>query len=162
MNDTFNKLIRLFNSKKIRYRLMNHSSEGRSHEISQIRGNDPFQAMKALVISVSGGPNGRRNVLAVIPGCLRLNMHSLHKSLGSKKGSFASPEKVLELTGCVPGAIPPFSFHKLLELIVDKRCATNEEIVFNAGCLNKSIFMKFSDYKDLTNASFVDISDSMT
>ena len=44
-----------------------------------------------------------------------------------------------------------------LKLIVDIRCQENEEVVFNAGRLDKSIFIKFADYKNISNATFSDI-----
>ena len=158
-NSVYKKLVNLLHENSIDFRLIEHECEGRSQEISRIRGNHPSQAMKALVVSLKGGGLGRQNTLAVLPGNLRLNMKSLCKSLGAKKGSFVSEEKALELTDCVTGAIPPFSFHDQLKLVVDNKCQENEEIVFNAGRLDRSIFMKFTDYKEISDSLFCDITD---
>ena len=55
MTDTYSKIINLLESNNIPYEIIEHIKEGRSKEISLIRGNDPSQAMKALVITVKGG-----------------------------------------------------------------------------------------------------------
>jgi Ala-tRNA(Pro) deacylase len=53
---------------------------------------------------------------------------------------------VQELTGCVIGAIPPFSFSDRLILLADPLIQENDEVVFNAGRLDRSIMMKLIDY----------------
>ena len=60
--------------------------------------------------------------------------------------AFASRDKAQELTGCVIGAIPPFSFNDQLQVLADSLIQENEEVVFNAGRLDRSIFMKLEDY----------------
>jgi len=157
MSDTHTRLVELLRSNEAEFRILEHKLEGRSVEISRIRGNHPSQAMKAIVSSVRGGGGGKRFVLAVIPGSQRLNMRALCAAVGAQKGSFASTEKASELTGCVMGAVPPFSFHDDLILVVDNRCRVNEEVVFNAGRLDRSIFMKFDDYLRISGAVFADI-----
>ena len=56
------------------------------------------------------------------------------------------------------GAVPPFSFSDDLPIFVDPICKENTEVVFNAGRLDKSIFMKFEDYERITNPKFYEIS----
>ncbi len=58
----------------------------------------------------------------------------------------ATREKAEALTGCVIGAIPPFSFNEQLLVLADPLIAENEEVVFNAGRLDRSIFMRSADY----------------
>jgi len=157
MNDTHSRLVDLLDSNGADFRVIEHELEGRSVEISRIRGNHPSQAMKAIVSSVRGGGGGKRFVLAVIPGNQRLNMRALCVAVGAQKGSFASTEKATELTGCVMGAVPPFSFHQELTLVVDNQCQLNDEVVFNAGRLDRSIFMRFQDYLRISGAIFADI-----
>ena len=158
MTDTYSKIINLLESNNIPYEIIEHIEEGRSKEISLIRGNDPSQAMKALVITVKGGNIEKKNILAVIPGCLRLSAPSLNRLFGSKKTRFSTEEEVYNLTGCVIGGVPPFSFNKSLILVVDNKCGNNEDIIFNAGRLDKSILMNFNDYKCISGAIYSDIS----
>ena len=60
--------------------------------------------------------------------------------------AFAARDKAQELTGCVIGAIPPFSFNDQLQVLADPLIQQNEDVVFNAGRLDRSIFMKLEDY----------------
>ena len=46
-NDIHGRLLALLDSRDAKYRVIKHEPEGRSEEISRIRGNDPAQAMKA-------------------------------------------------------------------------------------------------------------------
>jgi len=157
MKDTHTRLVELLEVNEAEFRILEHELEGRSVEISRIRGNHPSQAMKAIVSSVRGGGGGKRFILAVVPGSQRLNMRALCAAVGAQKGSFASTDKATELTGCVMGAVPPFAFHDDLTLVVDNRCRNNEEVVFNAGRLDRSIFMRFQDYQRISGAIFSDI-----
>jgi Ala-tRNA(Pro) deacylase len=157
MLDTHTRLVDLLTVNGADFRILRHELEGRSVEISKIRGNHPSQAMKAIVSSVRGGGGGKRFILAVIPGHRRINMRALCSVVGAQKGSFANEDIATELTGCVKGAIPPFSFQDGLPLIVDNQCRLNEEVVFNAGRLDCSIFVKFADYERIAGATFADI-----
>jgi Ala-tRNA(Pro) deacylase len=159
--DTHTRLVDLLTSNEAEFRIIKHELEGRSVEISKIRGNHPSQAMKAIVSNVRGGGGGKRFILAVIPGSQRINMRALCAAVGAQKGSFASSEIATELTGCVMGAIPPFSFRENLPLIVDNQCRINDEVVFNAGRLDCSIFVKFADYERIAGATFADIIESV-
>ncbi|MEK9722991.1 MAG: hypothetical protein VW405_05835, partial [Rhodospirillaceae bacterium] len=71
---THEKLLALLDANGATYRVIKHEPEGRSEVISQIRGNDPGQAMKAIVLTVRGGGGGKRAIMAVIPGDRRLDM----------------------------------------------------------------------------------------
>ncbi|MEI8631342.1 YbaK/EbsC family protein, partial [Vibrio sp. PP-XX7] len=60
----------------------------------------------------------------------------------------ASAEQLYEQTGCIVGAVPPFSTIKSIQTLVDPLLLENKEIVFNAGTLGKSIFLRVRDYID--------------
>jgi len=158
MADVHERLIALFNDHGARYHVIEHEPEGRSESISRIRGNHPSQAMKAIVVSVRGGGGGKRNVLAVIPGDRRLDMKALLGVLGAQKGRFTTPDEAEKLSGCVMGAVPPFSFRKDLPLIVDNKCKVNAKVVFNAGRLDRSVFIALEDYVTVAKPRFADIS----
>lgn len=156
--DTHDRLVTLLNEQNASYRIVEHVLEGRSEEISKIRGNDPSQAMKAIVASVRGGGGGKRYVLAVLPGIRKLDMKALCRAMGAQKGRFSPEDEATEMTGCVMGAVPPFSFRDDLPVIVDPACKENQEVVFNAGRLDRSIFMDFADYERITGPTYAAIS----
>jgi Ala-tRNA(Pro) deacylase len=57
----------------------------------------------------------------------------------------------------VIGAIPPFSFNDQLQVLADPLIQENEEVVFNAGRLDRSIFMKLDDYLRIAKPQLVKI-----
>ena len=60
----------------------------------------------------------------------------------------ASPDEVMDLTGCIFGAVPPVSFHPDLELICDPTLFTRySELAFNAGSRDVSIIISTDDFK---------------
>ena len=61
-----------------------------------------------------------------------------------------------ELTGLVPGAVPPFGEPILsLPLYVDASVLANERIAFNAGSLTDSIIMPIHDYRRIASIEAV-------
>ena len=140
------RLVALLQEHQATYRLVDHPAEGRTEIISQLRGNELRQAAKAIVVTVKQGKKGRRYFLCVVPGDRRLNLDAV-KQLGRGDHVLFTPsELATELTGCVSGAIPPISFHADLQLVVDPELLENQEIVFNAACLEQSIFVDSASY----------------
>ncbi len=128
------------------YRVMEHEPEGRTEFIAKIRGNKPEQAIKSIVVQVRFGKKESRYYLANVPGHCRVDLSAIQSIFNGTDASVAPREKAEALTGCVIGAIPPFSFDEQLILLADPLIQQNEEVVFNAGRLDRSIFMKSADY----------------
>ena len=156
-NDTHERLVALLEAGGATFRIVEHVAEGRSADIARIRGNDPSQALKAIVVTVKGGGQGTRHVMAIIPGNRRLDMKGLRKAAGAQKGKFMPPDEATALTGCVMGAVPPFTFRDELTLYADPAIRDNREVCFNAGRLDRSIFMDRDDYIRLAEPVFADI-----
>jgi Ala-tRNA(Pro) deacylase len=57
----------------------------------------------------------------------------------------------------VIGAIPPFSFSDQLQVLADPLIQQNEEVIFNAGRLDRSVFMKLDDYIRIAKPQIVKI-----
>ena len=71
----------------------------------------------------------------------------MRKHFGAKKIRFADRDELLDLTGLVPGAVPPFGKPFIdIDLMVDKSILNNQKIAFNAGSLTDSIIMSVEDY----------------
>jgi len=151
---THERIIRLLDEGGARYRVVEHPAEGRSELIARIRGNDPSQSLKAIVVALKGGGGGERVVMAVVPGNRRLDMKALRQATGAQKAGFAPPERATAITGCVMGAVPPFTFWDELPLMADPAIRRNREVCFNAGRLDRSIFMDVGDYERLARPQF--------
>ena len=93
-----------------------------------------------------------------MPGDCRVDFEGVKSYFNADSVAFASKEKAQALTGCVIGAIPPFSFNDQLQVLADPLIQQNEEVVFNAGRLDRSIFMKLDDYIRIAKPVLVKIS----
>ena len=91
-------------------------------------------------------------VHVVLPGSRRVDNAKVRAVLGTRTLRFATPEELLALTGCVPGAVPPFGNLFGLPVLVDQALAVREEIAFNAGSNTRSIIMRCADFLRLSGA----------
>ena len=148
MADVFDRLVARLEAGKADFQILEHVPEGRSEHISKIRGNLPSQAAKAMVIAVKTA-EGRKFVLAVLPGDRRVDFSGIAKAIGGKKAALAAPEEAKRLTECEMGAVPPFTFSDELILVVDPNLLAHDRIAFNAGRLDRSMFLKTSSYLDI-------------
>ena len=144
--DIHEQLCELLDTNGVVYRVVEHEPEGRTEFIAKIRSNKPEQAIKSIVVQVRFGKKESRYYLANVPGHCRVDLAGIQSIFNGTDASIAPREKAEALTGCVIGAIPPFSFNDQLILLADSLIQENEEVVFNAGRLDRSIFMKSVDY----------------
>ena len=157
MPDIHQQLCDLLDGAGAAYRVVEHEPEGRTEFIAKIRGNKPEQAIKSIVVQVRFGKKDSKYYLANVPGHCRIDLDALKKLFNAESVAFATREKAEALTGCAIGAIPPFSFSGQLSVLADPLIRQNEEVVFNAGRLDRSIFMKSEDYFRIANPQGADI-----
>ena len=144
--DVFETLVALLNDAKAKFRVIEHEAEGRSENISAIRGNRPEQAAKAMVLDLRGGGGGLRHVLAILPGNRKLDFGAVAQLFEARKCGFASPETAQELTGCAMGSVPPFALNPNLAIVVDEDLLANDTLFFNAGRLDRSMELDAKDW----------------
>ncbi|WVJ07134.1 YbaK/prolyl-tRNA synthetase associated domain-containing protein [Enterobacter hormaechei] len=156
---THRRLISLLTEQEARFRVVAHEAVGKCEAVSEIRGTDLRQGAKALVCKVKG--NGvKKHILAILAADRQADRQAdlslLASHFGGIKASLASPAEVDALTGCVFGAIPPFSFHPDLTLVADPLLFERfDEIAFNAGLLEKSVIMDTQDYLRIARPELV-------
>lgn len=146
MSDIHEQLRALLDNEGAVYRVIEHEPEGRTEVIAKIRGNRIGQSVKSMTLQVRLTRRENIYVLANVPGDCRVDFDGVKSHFNADSVAFAAREKAEALTGCVIGAIPPFSFNDQLSALVDPLVLENEEIVFNAGRLDRSIMMKLADY----------------
>lgn len=144
--DIHERLVELLSRERAGYRVIEHVPEGRTELIAQIRGNRLEQAIKSMVVQARYGKKDNRYYLANVPGDCRVDFEAIRAGLEADSVAFAPRAKAEALAGCVTGSIPPFSFNEELTVLADPDIRNNEEVVFNAGRLDRSIFMKMEDY----------------
>lgn len=146
MTDVHKQLCDLLDREGALYRVIEHEPEGRTEVIAKIRGNRIEQSIKSIVVQVRLNRKDNLYGLANVPGDCRIDFQGIKNHFQADSVAFASRDKAQALTGCVIGAIPPFSFNDQLQVLADPLIQQNEDVVFNAGRLDRSIFMKLDDY----------------
>lgn len=157
MSDIHKQLCDLLDREGATYRVIEHEPEGRTEVIARIRGNRIEQSIKSIVMQVRLNRKENLYCLANVPGDCRIDFDGIKRHLKADSVAFASRDKAQELTGCVVGAIPPFSFSVQLQVLADPLIQQNEEVVFNAGRLDRSIFMRLDDYIRIAKPQLVKI-----
>jgi Ala-tRNA(Pro) deacylase len=155
--DTHEQLRELLDKEGVTYRVIEHEPEGRTEIIAKIRGNRIEQSIKSMVLQVRITRKENIYCLANVPGHCRVDFEAVRSYFQADSVAFAKREKAQELTGCVIGSIPPFSFNDQLQLLADPLIRQNDEVVFNAGRLDRSIMMKLSDYVRIGKPQLVPI-----
>src|SRR5262249_13142580 len=114
-----------------------------SEESAAARGEELGVGAKALLLMTDGRLN-----LFVIPADQKLDTAAIKRELKVKKSRFATPEELQELTGLVPGSVPPFGEPVLpFPLYADSSIGTRfDRVAFNAGSLTVSIIMAAADW----------------
>jgi Ala-tRNA(Pro) deacylase len=155
MTNIHEQLRVLLDSENVVYRVIEHEPEGRTDVIAKIRGNRIEQSIKSIVLQVRLSKKENIYCLANVPGDCRIDFKGVKNHFNADSAAFAKPDKAQELTGCVIGAIPPFSFNEQLSVLADPLIKENEDVVFNAGRLDRSIFMKLDDYIRIVQPQWV-------
>ncbi|HTX20122.1 MAG TPA: YbaK/EbsC family protein [Bacteroidota bacterium] len=138
----FEKIKQWLEAEGIDFRVVHHAPTHTSEESAAARGESLAVGGKAIVIKVDEGFK-----LFVLSASLKVDSSKIKARFGAKKLRFASAEELLELTGLVPGSVPPLGPPILtLDLFVDESIVRNDSIAFNAGSLTDSIIMTTKDY----------------
>ncbi|MDO5530669.1 YbaK/EbsC family protein [Sutterella sp.] len=157
IDNVLERLTTLFTEGGARFRVLHHEAGDRtSQSVADIRGTELGQGAKALCCTVKG--NGvKMHVLGVLPADMQADLSKLAAAVGGRRASLASPDEVMELTGCIFGAVPPVSFHPDLTLICDPTLFTRyDELAFNAGARDVSIIISTEDFKRIVAPRIAD------
>ncbi|GFE12744.1 hypothetical protein Sgleb_07910 [Streptomyces glebosus] len=144
--DIYSKLTALLDERGASYRVIEHEPEGVTEVVSQLRGHDPRQAAKCIIVMVKVGKKVTRYAAAVLPGDKRVDFDKMKALFGGTYASFASPEAAEKLAGTPVGTIPPFSFDERLALFMDPELLQHSEVFFNAARLDRTIALSTEDY----------------
>lgn len=144
----------ILNSTNSSFRLLNHETIPKdSKGASIIRGTTHDHGAKALVLKTKSG----KFIQAIVPANKRISLKKLRKIIEEKNVSLAHPDEVFSLTECIVGSVPPFGLLWNIEVYIDKTLLSIDEIVFSAGTLEDSIFIKPKILVIINNATVVNI-----
>jgi Ala-tRNA(Pro) deacylase len=127
------------------FREVHHEATRTSEDSARARGEELRVGGKALLLKVDEVYR-----LFVLSADRKLDSAAIKRHFGARKTRFATPEELMDLTGLVPGSVPPFG-HPVLPfpLYADPSVFENERIAFNAGSLTDSMVMPAGDYRRL-------------
>lgn len=140
----FDKLKSFLDENNVSYEYKEHEPVRTSEEAAAARGDDIRIGAKAMILKADD-----KFIMVVLSAAKRIDSKALKSILGVKSLRFATPEEVMEKTGCEPGGVPPFAHIFSLDLMVDKSIVQNEFMAFNAGERTKSLKIKTKDYINL-------------
>jgi Ala-tRNA(Pro) deacylase len=132
----------------VAFEILDHPPAHTSDEAARVRGTRLRQGAKALVVRAED-----RFLHCVLPADLRADNAALRALVGTRKLRFATREELLRLTGCEPGAVPPFGNLFGLPVLLDAALCANERVVFSAGSHGRSITMRCADLVRISGAT---------
>ncbi len=150
MQRQFESIKRLLDKKGMEYEVSEHEPVYTSEDAARIRGEDIKTGVKALIFKTKNS-----FIMCLVPGDRKIDMKKL-KAIINSDAHLASPEEVLECTGCEIGSVHPVGTLMSLKTYADRRIFENEYVNFNAGLHTVSIRMKSSDFMRLISPGVVD------
>jgi Ala-tRNA(Pro) deacylase len=121
-------------------------------EAKQLRGTLPGGNCKSLFLKNKKG----KMWLVVLPEDHRTNLIALADRLGTKRLSFASPERLQEYLGVIPGAVTPFAAANdvggLVDLVVAAELLNEPVLNFHPLVNDRTTTISSADFLLFLNA----------
>jgi Ala-tRNA(Pro) deacylase len=124
---------------------LEHEEVITSEDAAKTRGFELKQGIKALFFT-----DGKENWVVVdAPANTKAGQKKIAAALGWSKGGtrMATPEEVIEITGCEIGSVPPFGHKKKIPILVDTQIFQNNESAFNIGLRTNSVKIQTAKMK---------------
>jgi Ala-tRNA(Pro) deacylase len=129
-------------AQSIDFREVHHAPTFTSEESAKARGEDLRIGGKALLMKT-----GDIFRLFVLSASLKADSAAIREKFGVRKIRFATAGELMQLTGLVPGSVPPFGRPIMpFDLYADVSVTANEKIAFNAGSLEDSMILRVDDW----------------
>lgn len=131
--------------------MMQHEPEGRCIEVSALRGNNPHEAIKAMLLRIKLSKKNGYYALALLPGDSNMNFDALKIALNLPAGenvsvSMAAKQDVISILDSEPGAVSPFSFNATVRVLIDQELLKGPNVYFSAGRTDESVMMPTEEF----------------
>ena len=148
--DEVTKIRTLFSQLGITPLYLEHESVITSEDAARTRGFTLKQGIKAILFT-----NDLSDwVIVDVPADKKVDQkkvaHTLHWS--TRKIRMATPEEVMQKTGCEIGAVPPLAHKENIPILVDKGIYDNHESAFNIGLRTLSVKINTEQMKKVFEA----------
>lgn len=147
MEQEVERIKKIFSELGVSPEYLVHEAVTTSEEAAKTRGFELKQGIKAIVFT-----NGKGEFLvANVPANRKVDQKLIAVANGWSKSSIriATPEEVLEKTGCEIGSVPPFGHKNNLKVFYDEGIFENEFNAFNIGLKTHSVKIKTEDVKQV-------------
>jgi len=147
------KLKSYLDEKKIRYHVLAHHERFTAPEIAQALHVPGHMMAKVVVVKADG-----KETVVAIDANSRVDLDALGRALGVAAVRLATEEEIrTRFPDCEVGAMPPFGNLYDLPVVVDRRLATDDEIVFEAGNHHEAIKLAYADFDRLVKPTVAEI-----
>ena len=141
------KIIGILTDHNIEYQVFEHEPVYTNPTMAAALNVNESETVKSLVVMTKE----KEMVVLVMPGDKKVEWKKAAANVGTKKISFAKPDKVLEKVGCEVGCVPPFGQLTELPIFLDPDLTKKEFVYFNPGVHDKSYKIKAWDLKKVCN-----------
>ncbi len=143
----------MFEESNKEYRFFEHEATITSQDAARIRGTNPDEGVKALILR---SKKDGRNIMLCLQGSKKIDMGKLKNLLG-ESFTFEEADKIKQRYGLEIGGIPPFGNILGLETYFDSSILNTEYVSFNCGSRYKSIRTKTNNLAKLVSPQIVDV-----
>jgi Ala-tRNA(Pro) deacylase len=148
-----NALTEMLERAGVAYELLEHEPTDRAADEATALGLDPSQVAKTILVATEEG-----NLRVLLPASRRIDMHKLRDLVGAGKELHLLTEDVLErdYPEFELGAVPPVGGRDD-QVLVDRRVAELDQVVFEAGSHGRSVRLATADLVPLSSARVDDV-----
>ena len=134
------RIIELLTAQNIPFQKLEHGPVTTSEAAAGARGSRLEEGAKALIVKAN-----EQYYHLIISAAKRVDNNKLRKIVGTNRVRFATSEELQKLTGCLPGAVPPFGNLFGLPVLMDDALLAEETVYFNCGSHTISLRMTRAD-----------------
>jgi len=125
----------LLKERQVPHEVIEHAPVHTNAAMAEALGVSLADTVKNIMLETTEG----EIILVVLPGDQRFDSKRLTAKVGTKRVTFAKPEKVLEFAGCEVGCVPPFGHVKPVRVFLDGALLSKGQVYFNPGSHTKSV-----------------------
>lgn len=143
---TFFKCLEMLKQKGIDFKHYSHKPVRTSEDAAKERGVSLASGAKAMLCRYTLNDEDKFCLL-VMSASRKISWKEVKQYLGTKNATFAKVEQVNAITGCIPGAVPPFGSVFGVQTIVDPSLEAQGDIInFNVGLRSQTLSLNTKDY----------------
>ncbi len=148
---TFHRCLEMLRQKGVDFKHFSHKPVRTSEDAAKVRGFSLASGAKAMLCKYTASGE-EKFCLLVMSASRKIAWKEVKQYLGSKNATFAKVEEVNALTGCIPGAVPPFGSVFGVQTIVDPSLEAQGDVInFNVGLRSQTLTLATKDYLKVEN-----------